>query len=110
MLANAKKHVCGNFSRGAAFLKVLGSMKVRIGLTLWIFISSLLALALGMGMSIVGVASILAAIYFWRSSRPAEVKACAVTFLAGVNLMVAAVIPPLFYIGYFVLPKAANAV
>ena len=63
-----------------------------------------------LGMGIVGVASAIGAIYFWRSSRPAEVKTYAVTFLAGVNLMIAAAIPPLFYIGYFVLPKAANAV
>lgn len=129
-------------------IHVLDHVKVRIGLTIWIFISSLIALAVGgghlslavevysplnpahlgprvpmftqgvvnevnsylMGMGVVGVVSTIAAIYFWRGSRPTEIKTYAVTFLAGVNLMIAAAIPPLFYIGYFVLPKAANAV
>lgn len=56
-----------------------------------------------------GVASLVPALYFWRSRRPTETKTYAVTLIAAVNFALAAAIPPLFYIGYFVIPKAANA-
>jgi hypothetical protein len=123
-------------------------MKLRIGLTLWIYFTSLVALAISAGhlnlaielysplaanhlgpraplftqevisaaphyplyLAIAGGLSLLAAAYFWRSSRPTETKTFAVTLVAAINLALAAVIPPMFYIGYFVIPKAANAV
>ncbi len=123
-------------------------MKLRTGLTIWIYLSSLIALAVSAGhlnlaleiyspleathlgpkapmftqeiiraaprypfyLAGAGVVSLFAGLYFWRSDRPTETKTFAVTFIAAVNLALAAVIPPLFYIGYFIIPKAANAV
>jgi len=123
-------------------------MKLRIGLTIWIYLSSLVALAVSAGhlshaielysplaadhlgprapmftqqvilaapryplyLVAVGAVSLIAAIYFWRSRRTTDTKTFAVTLIAAINLSLAAVLPPLFYIGYFVVPKAANAV
>jgi hypothetical protein len=123
-------------------------MKLRTGLTIWIYFSSLIALAVSAGhlnlalelyspltathlgpqapmfteeviraapryplyLEAAGVVSLIAVLYFWRSQRPADTKTFAITLIAAVNLALAAVIPPLFYIGYFVIPKAANAV
>lgn len=122
-------------------------MKLRIGLTLWIYLCSLIALAAGashldlalglyspldathlgprapaftqaiiqavphhpLWMVIGAVASVLAALYFWRSQRPTETKTFAVTMIAAMNFALAAALPMAFYVGYFVVPKAANS-
>ena len=123
-------------------------MKLRIGLSIWIYFCSLIALAVSAGhlslaielysplaanhlgprapiftqemilaapryplyLAAAGALSLVGAIYFWRSRRTTEAKTFAVTLIAAFNLAIAAVLPPLFYIGYFVVPKAANAV
>jgi hypothetical protein len=122
-------------------------MKLRIGLTLWIYVSSLFALAAAAGhlvlvldlfspltathlgpyapmitqevirtaprypiyLAVTAAASLLATLYFWRSHRPTETKTYAVTLIAAVNFAVAAALPAMFYVAYFVAPKAANA-
>lgn len=60
-------------------------------------------------LAIGAVASVLAALYFWRSHRPTETKTFAVTLIAALNFSLAAALPMAFYIGYFVVPKAANS-
>lgn len=122
-------------------------MNLRIGLTLWIYFCSLIALAGGasyldlalglysplnathlgsrapafteaiiqavphypLWMVIGAVASVLAGLYFWRSHRATETKTFAVTVIAAMNFALAATLPMAFYIGYFVVPKAANS-
>lgn len=122
-------------------------MKLRIGLTLWIYFCSLIALLAGanhldlalglyapldathlgprapvvtqmiieaaprypLWLALAAAASVLAALYFWRSRRPTETKTYAVTLIAAMNFALAAALPTAFYIGYFVVPKAANS-
>lgn len=123
-------------------------MKLRIVLTIWIYVSSLIALAssavhlnlalelysplaadhLGpyaplltqevirsapsypLYLAAAAAASLLGALYFWRSRRATDTKTFAVTLIAAVNFALSAAIPAMFYIGYFVVPRAANAV
>ena len=49
------------------------------------------ALALG------AAASVLAALYFWRSRRPTEPKTYAVTLIAAMNFALAAALPTAIY-------------
>ena len=55
------------------------------------------------------ILSLIIAIYFWRSGRPREVKAFAVTFAAAVNYFLALLCVMALVVAYFLLPKVANA-
>jgi len=122
-------------------------MKIRLILTIWMFLASLFFLVGGavyMGlaidlysplsashagpatpaftqsvvesapnyptyMGVVAGLSLLAAVYFWRCRRPFETKSFAIAFISAINFFVAGNLHMAFFIGYFVLPKAANA-
>jgi len=57
---------------------------------------------------IAAIASIVLALYFWRSSRPFETKAFAATLLAAINMSLAASLTMSILVAYFMLPKLAN--
>ena len=52
--------------------------------------------------------SFAAAVYFWRSGRPREIKLFAVTVVAAINYHLALFATMLLVIAYFLLPKLAN--
>ena len=54
------------------------------------------------------VLSLLVSLYFWRSSRPRDIKTFAVTLVAAVNYFLAFFCAMTLLVAYFYLPKVAN--
>ena len=59
-------------------------------------------------LGVVAALSALVALYFWRSRRPRETKAFAVTLVAAINCFLALFCVMTLLIAYFYLPKVAN--
>jgi hypothetical protein len=55
------------------------------------------------------LASLIVAVYFWRSSRSREIKVFAVTFAAALNYFLALFCVMALVVAYFLLPRVANA-
>jgi hypothetical protein len=121
-------------------------MKIRVILSIWIFVASLAALlssafvisktlgafsvaqissygprvpAASAGIAaqagsyplwllVAAGASTAIAVYFWRSARPVETKTIAVTLVAAINMFLAANLPLVVLVAYFMLPKLEN--